>query len=306
MAQCPKSRYTASMIIKDALDSVFEQLTAAHIFHGHGFCDAWEEAVLLVFSVMGLAVDSDDPDVQQPVSDDQWQQIQHLVQRRVKERIPAAYLVNQAWFMGLPFYVDERVLIPRSPFAEWLERQLTPWVDEQQVSRILEIGTGSGCMAIGASYVFPHADIDALDVSADALQVAEKNIELHHVQDRVHLIRSDCFTALKPNHQYDLILSNPPYVSQAEIDELPEEYAHEPVQTALYAPDEGLAIVIEILREAAKYLTPHGVLVVEVGYSEEQLVERFPQIPFTWLECEFGGQGLFLLTRQQLEAIDVW
>ena len=293
------------MIINDALTTVFERLTAADLFYGHGLVNAWDESVVLVFAVLGLALDSDESVLEQSLTDAQWQQIQQLAQRRIAEHIPMAYLVNQAWFMGLPFYVDERVLIPRSPFGEWLERRFTPWVDTSQVSRILEIGTGSGCMAIAASYVFPEARIDALDISVDALAVATENVRQHHVEDRVRLQRSDCFSTLEPDHQYDLIISNPPYVSQAEIDDLPTEYQHEPVKTALYAHEEGMAIVDIILREAPKYMSPHAILVVEVGYSDQQLIERYPQVSFTWLECEFGGQGLFLLTREQLETIDV-
>ena len=293
------------MIINDALTAVFKQLTAADLFYGHGLNDAWDESVMLVFSVLALALDSDESVLEHSLTDNQWQQIQQLVQRRINERVPIAYLVNKAWFMGLPFYIDERVLIPRSPFGEWLERRFSPWVDPSHIKRILEIGTGSGCMAIAASYVFPEAQIDALDISTDALAVAKHNVHQHHVEERVRLIQSDCFSALVPKQQYDLIISNPPYVSQAEIEELPSEYQHEPVKTALYASDEGMSIVSTILREASEYMTEHAILVVEVGYSDQQLIECYPHAPFTWLECEFGGQGLFLLTREQLETINV-
>ncbi len=297
--------YNPAMILKDVLNRIFEQLSAAPVFHGHGIDNAWDEAVVLVCYVLHLPVDSDDSVLDHPVSAMEWQAMQTLLQRRITERVPMAYLTQEAWFMGLPFYVDERVLIPRSPFAEWIERRFTPWLDRHEVNAILEIGTGSGCMAIAASYVFPKAAIDAVDISVDALEVAQQNVQKHAVAERVHLIQSNCFAQLTPAHQYDLIISNPPYVSQDEIEQLPEEYLHEPYKTALYAPEQGMAIVDTILREAADYMTEHAVLVVEVGYSDVQLMERYPDVPFLWLDCEFGGQGLFLLTRKQLEGIHV-
>jgi ribosomal protein L3 glutamine methyltransferase len=293
------------MILQECLEQVFAQLSASDVFYGHGIDNAWDEAVALACYVLELPVDSDRQVLENDVSDVQWQQIQKLMKRRIEERVPVFYLTNQAWFMGLPFYVDERVLIPRSPFSEWIEKRFEPWIDPAQVNTILEIGTGSGCMAIAASYAFPEAKIDALDISDDALTVAQKNVQQHLVTDRVRLIHSDCFKALTPHHQYDLIISNPPYVAQEEIDELPEEYLHEPVKTALYASDQGMAIVDEILKEASKYMSAHAILVVEVGYSDEILIERYPHVPFTWLECEQGGQGLFLLTKEQLENLDV-
>ena len=168
------------------------------------------------------------------------------------------------------------------------------------MTRILEIGTGSGCMAIAAATVFQDAIVDAVDLSLDALEVAKRNVLAHQLQSRINLMQSDCFSALTPAHQYDLIISNPPYVAQEEIDLLPAEYRHEPLQTALYAEQEGMAIVDIILRNAANYLTEQGVLVVEVGYSDEILMRHYPDVPFTWLDCEAGGQGLFLLTKEQL------
>ncbi len=293
------------MTLQDCLEQVFKQFSTSDIFHGHGIDNPWDEAVALVCHVLDLAVDSDTSVLQNTVSDLQWQKIEALVQQRIEKHIPIFYLTHEAWFMGLPFYVDERVLIPRSPFAEWIEKRFEPWLDPLSVKTILEIGTGSGCMAIAASYSFADALIDAVDISEDALAVAAKNVQSHHKTDRVRLYHSDCFSAVEPLQQYDLILSNPPYVSQEEIDELPQEYSHEPLSIALYAPEQGMAIVDRILAQAQNYLSAHGILVVEVGYSDEQLMARYPQVPFTWLECEAGGQGLFLLTRQQLENINV-
>jgi len=289
------------MNINTVLEESANALDTANVCHGHGIDNAWDEAVAIVFHVMGLAFDSDQSVLEYPV--DQWQQqkIKALLKKRIEQHVPTAYLTQQAWFMGLPFYVDERVLIPRSPFAEWLDKRFEPWLDPHRVKRILEIGTGSGCMAIAASYVFPDAIIDAIDLSADALEVAQQNITQHQVGDRVRLEHGSCFASHLAEQQYDLIISNPPYVCQEEINELPEEYLHEPVKTALYADNEGMAIVDTILEKAAGYMSAHAILVVEVGYSDEILMTHYPRVPFTWLECEFGGQGLFLLTREQLE-----
>lgn len=293
------------MIVRECLERITAQLTQSDLFHGHGIDNAWDEAVALVCHVLHLPIDCDDSVLQHTVSNVQWQRMEHLTKRRIDERVPIFYLTQQAWFMGLPFYVDERVLIPRSPFAEWIEKRFEPWVDPHQVQHILEIGTGSGCMAIAAAYVFPDAAIDAVDISEGALAVAKQNVEQHVMTDSVRLLRSNCFRNLDADKQYDLIISNPPYVAQEEIDELPPEYRHEPIETALYAADEGMAIVDEIIREAPKHMTPNAVLVIEVGYSDEILLSRYPHVPFTWLECEYGGQGLFLLTKEQLESIDV-
>lgn len=293
------------MNVNDVINESFAQLTQSAVFYGHGIDNPWDEALALVFHVLGLPLDSDTSVLEQLVTNEQVAKIQALLRKRIDERIPVAYLTREAWFMGLPFYVDERVLIPRSPFGEWIGRRFEPWLEAQSVRRILEIGTGSGCMSIAASYVFPNAQIDAVDISEDALAVARQNCQTHGVGDRVRLVHGDCFSTLNPEHQYDLIMSNPPYVSQLEIDDLPEEYLHEPVKSALYADNDGLAIVDTILREAPKYMSEHAILSVEVGYSDELLIERYPQVAFTWLECEFGGQGLFLLTREQLENINV-
>ena len=288
------------MRVHEALDQVFDILNASDIFFGHGIDSAWDESVALVLTALNLPIDSGEEVLENPVSRSQWEKIEGWLTQRVEQRIPLAYIMQQAWFMGLPFYVDERVLIPRSPFAEWIGYAFEPWLKRDQVTRILEIGTGSGCMAIAAATVFQDAIVDAVDLSLDALEVAKRNVLAHQLQSRINLMQSDCFSALTPAHQYDLIISNPPYVAQEEIDLLPAEYRHEPLQTALYAEQEGMAIVDIILRNAANYLTEQGVLVVEVGYSDEILMRHYPDVPFTWLDCEAGGQGLFLLTKEQL------
>lgn len=289
------------MRVHEALDHVFSTLNAHELFYGHGIDSPWDESVALVLTALDLPIDSGDEVLDITVTALQWETIQDWLKQRVEQRKPIAYITKQAWFMGMPFYVDERVLIPRSPFAEWISYAFEPWLSRDTVKHILEIGTGSGCMAIAAAVVFEEALVDAVDISEEALSVAARNVQEHQLTSRIRLIQSDCFAALTPGHPYDLIMSNPPYVPQEEINELPDEYRHEPLQTALYADNEGMAIVDTLLKNAAHYLTQHGVLVVEVGYSDEILMQHYPDLPVTWLDCESGGQGLFLLTRQQLE-----
>jgi ribosomal protein L3 glutamine methyltransferase len=224
--------------------------------------------------------------------------ILELYQRRIEERKPVPYLTNEAWFAGHKFYVDERVLVPRSPISELIAKQFQPWLDPDEVKAILDMATGSGCIAIACAYAFPLAHVDAADISPEALTVAARNVNAHGMDEQVRLIETDLFANLAKS-QYDLIVTNPPYVDADEMAAMPPEYHHEP-SLGLAAGDDGLSVIRRILRQAAQHLTESGLLVAEVGASQPALEAAFPHVPFTWVEFENGGDGVFVMTRSQL------
>ena len=288
------ARATVAQLISFAA----ERFAIAELWFGHGTDNAVDEAAELVFFAAGLRHDQADEAYGQVLKPEQRTAALELIERRIRERVPAAYLTHRMWFAGHEFYVDERVLVPRSPIAELIEARFQPWIDAGKVKRVLDIGTGSGCIAIASAFAFPKAKVDAADISTDALQVTAMNIERHAVQKRVRAVRSDVFDALQ-GERYDVIVTNPPYVGDEEMAGLPEEYRREPL-TGLHGGRDGLDIVHRILDQAAAHLQPHGILIVEVGNSEDALVAARPRTLFTWLEFERGGGGVFVLTKEQL------
>lgn len=274
------------------------RFTAEGLFFGHGTDNALDESAALVLHALNLQHHLPPAYLQSRLTTQEKGLVLELFQRRVYERVPAAYLTNKAIFAGLSFYVDENVLVPRSPIAELIENGFEPWVDPERVVRVLDMCTGSGCIGIACAYSFPEAEVDLVDVSPQAIHVAEKNIGQHNLRDRVNAIHSDLFASLDEN-RYDIIVSNPPYVSHSEMQALPQEYHQEPA-LGLEAGAVGLDIVTPLLQQASSYLKPDGIMVVEVGLSDEALQKQFPQVPFLWLEFERGGEGVFMLTAKQL------
>ncbi len=270
----------------------------AGLFFGHGSDDAVTEATTLVLHALHLSPGVPDDLLRSNLTRDERGQVLDLLVRRIRERVPATYLTGEAWFAGLSFHVDERVLVPRSPIAELIENGFEPWLEGVPVERLLDLCTGSGCMAVACAMAMPEVVVDAADVSPEALEVADLNVRRYGLEERVNLFLSDLFEGL-PRVRYDLIVSNPPYVDAAELARMPPEYAHEP-RLGLYGGQDGLDVAHRILRSAGEHLSPDGVLIVEVGASKPALVSAYPRLPFLWLEFERGGEGVFLLTAREL------
>jgi ribosomal protein L3 glutamine methyltransferase len=277
---------------------VARRLKRARVFYGHGTDNARDEAAALVFHVMKLSHGAAQRALARRSTAVQRECIDELTQARVERRVPLAYLTHEAWFAGRSFYVDERVLIPRSPIAELIEKRFAPWIDPRRVRDIVDVGTGSGCIALACAKAFPRANVDAVDIDPAALEVAAINRRRLRLTRRVRLVQSDHFAALG-RRSYDIIVSNPPYVGAREMRGLPREYRHEP-RSALESGRDGLDSVATILRAAGRHLRPLGLLVVEVGNTERLLASAYPKVPFTWLDFERGGGGVFALTREQL------
>lgn len=289
---------TTLTTLRDYMRWASSRFTAEKLSFGQGTTTALDEAVALILYAVNQPYHLSASFFDCVLTLEERKTVFDLIERRINERIPAAYLTKESIFMGLPFYVDERVLIPRSPVAELIEQRFEPWVEEENVQHILDLCTGSACIAIACSYAFPNAMVDAVDLSPDALDVAEINIEKHQLTESVTTYQSDLFNKLPPI-KYDVIISNPPYVALQEWQELPPEFHAEP-DMAFKGGDSGLDLVLRILVNAKEYLSEQGILIVEVGSSAETLQNLFPNVPFYWLNFERGGDGVFLLTAEQV------
>ncbi len=289
----------ANPTVAAVLERATRRLARARLHYGHGTDSARDDAAALLWHVMRLPLPVSAAVYRRRVSVRAQAALEQLLLRRIRERVPVVYLTHRCWFAGLPMYVDQRVLIPRSPIAELIERRFAPWIERTRVRRILDLGTGSGCIAIACARAFARSRVDAADISDDALAVARINIRRHRLSARVRAVNSDHFAGLGGS-SYDIIVSNPPYVGWRQFWGLPAEYRHEP-RLALAAGTDGLDSARIILRDAAAHLNPGGILIVEVGNSETALRRAYPRLPFTWLAFERGGGGVFVLEREQLQ-----
>ena len=287
--------------LRDWLRYAVTRFGEARLSFGHGTTNAYDEAAYLLLHALHLPLDRLEPFLDAKLTQPERLQLAQLLERRIDQRVPAAYLTREAWLGDFRFYVDERVIIPRSFIAELLPDSLTPFIGEpDKVASALDLCTGSGCLAILLAHAYPHADVDAVDVSSDALAVAQRNVADYGLADRVNLIRSDLFSNL-PEKSYDLIISNPPYVTAMAMEELPPEYRHEPA-IALAGGDDGLDAVRTILKDAPRFLSPGGALVVEIGHNRAAAELAFPRLPFVWLETPSSPDSVFLVKREDVVA----
>lgn len=286
--------------VRDHLRYAVSRFTAARLFFGHGSDNAWDEAVYLTLHTLSLPLDRLEPFLDARLLPDERTALLDIYRRRCDERLPAAYLTNEAWLGEHHFYIDDRVIVPRSFIAELLDEQLSPWIEDPwAIQTALDLCTGSGCLAILTALAFPEAQVDAVDLSNDAISVAERNVSEYDLNERVSIIHSDAFTKLQ-GKRYDLIISNPPYVDADSVKRLPPEYLHEP-EMALGSGTDGLDFTHIILREARRHLTDDGLLVVEIGHNRDVLEAAYPNLPFTWLETSAGDQYVFMLQAADLD-----
>jgi ribosomal protein L3 glutamine methyltransferase len=287
--------------VRDWIRYAVSHFNAAGVFFGHGLTDAYDEASYLVLHALSLPSDRIETFLDSRVTQAERSDLLQLIERRVQQRVPAAYLTHEAWLGGFRFYVDERVIIPRSFIAELLPDGLAPWIpDVGAVQSSLDLCTGSGCLAILLAHHYPNADVDATDISPDALTVAQRNVAEHGLQDRINLIRSDLLSNLTEK-TYDLIICNPPYVTTMAMEELPAEYRHEPA-VALAGGDDGLDAVRIVLDKAPQFLAPEGLLVIEVGHNRTAVEKAFSRVPFTWLTTGGGDNSVLMIRREELVA----
>ncbi|HVC10769.1 MAG TPA: 50S ribosomal protein L3 N(5)-glutamine methyltransferase [Burkholderiales bacterium] len=287
--------------LADFFHHAVRRLTAARLHYGHGTHNARDEAAYLVLHTLGLPLDALRVNLQRPLSASELRRLDAIVERRARERIPAAYLTHEAWLGEFSFYVDRRTIVPRSFIAELLRSGLSPLL-RRPVRRALDLCTGSGCLAVLLAHYFPRAEIDAADLSAGALAVARRNVARYRLQSRIRLIRSDLFASLA-NERYDLIVTNPPYVSAAAMRALPAEYRHEP-RLALAGGNSGFDLVSKILAAAPAHLSARGLLLCEIGHHRKALERAYPRIPFVWPETSAGPGYVFLLEREALPALE--
>ena len=285
--------------VRDYLRFAVSRFNASGLFFGHGSDNSWDEAVYLILHTLKLPLDRLEPFLDARLLTHEREALLKIIGQRCDERLPAAYLTHEAWLGEHRFYVDQRVIVPRSFIAELLDEQLTPWIDDPwAIESALDLCTGSGCLAILTALAFPNAHVDAGDLSEDALSVARRNVDDYQLAEQVELIHSDAFTALQ-GRRYDLIISNPPYVNAESVAALPPEYLHEP-EMSLGSGEDGLDFTRIILREARQHLNPNGLIVVEIGHNREVLEAAYPALPFTWLDTQAGNENVFMLRFEDL------